>query len=238
MLAPEGRVAIYAAPRPEDPLWSFGSRALGYDAATGALQRATPPLPLPPERWEALTEEPRRYGFHATLKAPFRLAPDRTLSDLSGAVRGYCATNSKVAPFRLEVRAIGEFLAFVPSEGPEPLGVLAADVVASFDGFRAALNGAERERRLAAKLNPRQQDYLERFGYPYVLDEFRFHMSLTGKVPDAALRDELRLAFAEELRRAMADAPFRLDALVIFVQPASGERFLIRERHDLEGAAS
>lgn len=238
MLAPEARVAIYAAPRREDPLWAFGSRILGYDAATGELNQATPPLDLAPERWKALTEEPRRYGFHATLKAPFRLASGRSLDDLSRAVASYCADTRALAPFELEVRAIGEFLALVPIEAPQALVRLAADVAISFDGFRTELTDAERERRLAAKLSARQTEYLERFGYPYVLEEFRFHMSLTGKVPDAILREELRLALAEKLRRSTASPAFALDALVLFVQPTPSERFSIRERHSLEGAAS
>jgi hypothetical protein len=238
MLAPEGRVAIYAAPRREDPLWAFGSQVLGYDGATGELTKSPPPLDLAPEHWKALTEEPRRYGFHATLKAPFRLAPRRSLGDLSAAVASYCAQNRALAPFNLEIRAIGEFLALVPSEAPEALGAFAADVVASFDGFRAQLTESERERRLAAKLDVRQTEYLERFGYPYVLEEFRFHMSLTGKVPDAILREELRLALAEGLRLSAPRPAFALDALVLFVQPSPSERFSIRERYRLDGTAS
>jgi hypothetical protein len=238
MLAPESRVAIYAAPRPDDPLWAFGSRVLGYDAVTCEFVEAPPPLGLSREHWSALTEEPRRYGFHATLKAPFRLAPGRSLDDLSGAVASYGAKTDALAPFALEVRAIGEFLALVPRPAPKTLGQLAADVVISFDGFRAELSEAERKRRLAAKLSARQADYLDRFGYPYVIEEFRFHMSLTGKVPDPTLREELRLALSEELHRATADPAFALDTLVLFVQPAPGERFTIRQRHRLEGRAS
>jgi Protein of unknown function (DUF1045) len=115
------------------------------------------------------------------------------------------------------------------------LATFAADVVTAFDGFRAPLNAAERERRLAARLSERQRDHLERYGYPYVLEEFRFHMSLTGKVHDAGLREELRLALAEAHERETGGAPFRLDALVLFVQPGPGERFIIRERHALKG---
>jgi len=60
---------------------------------------------------------------------------------------------------------------------------------------------------------------------------FRFHMSLTGKVADEVLREELRQALAASLRRETGGAPFGLDSLVLFVQPAPGEPFAIRERH-------
>jgi hypothetical protein len=238
MLAPGGRAAIYAAPHPDDPLWAFGSTTLGYDAARGALVSRPPPLRLTPERWDELTAEPRRYGFHATLKAPFRLSAGIGLKRLSEAISRFCEGRRAVAPFPLEVRAIGEFLALVPASAPEDLAPLAASVVTNFDGFRAGLSQAERERRLPAKLSARQAGYLERFGYPYVLEEFRFHMSLTGKVPDPILREELRLALAEGWHREAGGAPFGVDALVLFVQPAPEDRFLIRERHAFERPAS
>jgi hypothetical protein len=234
-LGAEGRVAIYAAPQPRDPLFTFGSAVIGHDAATGELVRARAPLKLAQERWDELTAEPRRYGFHATLKAPFRLAPGRGIAGLSEALASYGAKKGAPPPFALEVAAIGEFLALVPASPPDGLSGLAADIVAAFDGFRAPLNEAERERRLAAGLTARQRDYLGRYGYPYVLEEFRFHMSLTGKVRDAQLREELRLALAEAHRRETKDAPFSLDALVLFAQAAPGERFTIRERHALNG---
>ena len=237
MLAADGRVAIYAAPHPGDALWAFGSRTIGYDAATGAALSASPPLGLTQERWEALTAEPCRYGFHATLKAPFRVSAEASLERLSGALRDFCEHAPPVAPFPLEVRPIGEFLALVPASLPNGLAPLAASVVTSFDGFRAKLSQAERERRLAANLTARQIEYLDRWGYPYVLEDFRFHMSLTGKVPDPILREELRAALAEGFRRDTGGAPFGLDTLVLFIETAPGGRFLIRERHALEGAA-
>jgi putative phosphonate metabolism protein len=237
MLATDGRVAIYAAPHPDDPLWAFGSRVLGYDAVSGALLPSPPPLRLDQACWDDLTAEPRRYGFHATLKAPFRLADGHSPDKLSAALSSYGAERRALAPFRLEIRAIGEFLALVPESAPEALGRLAADIVISFDGFRAELSQAERERRLAARLDARQKDYLDRYGYPYVLEEFRFHMSLTGKVRDPALREELRLALREKLQSEVRDTAFNLDALVLFAQPRAGEPFLIRERHMLQGRA-
>ncbi|MFI5011165.1 MAG: DUF1045 domain-containing protein [Hyphomicrobiales bacterium] len=236
-MPPDERVAIYAAPHPGDPLWAFGSSTIGYDAATGAALSAQPPLGLTQERWETLTAEPRRYGFHATLKAPFRLADGMALEQLSAAVRGFCERNRAVAPFPLEVSAIGEFLALVAESVPDGLAPLAASAVTDFDPFRAPLSTAERERRLAVKLDGRQIEHLDRWGYPYVLEDFRFHMSLTGKVRDAALRDELREALAEGFRRDTGNAPFALDALVLFVQSSADASFLIHERHALNGAS-
>jgi putative phosphonate metabolism protein len=236
MLAAGGRVAIYAAPRPCDPLWEFGSATIGYDAARCETISRRPPLGLTRERWATLTAEPRRYGFHATLKAPFGLSDGASLECLSEAVRGFCEGAHALAPFRLEVRTIGEFLALVPASAPDDLASFATSIVTSFDRFRAPLSNAERERRLAAELNERQIGNLERWGYPYVLEDFRFHMSLTGKVADDALRDELRAALTESFHHDTGSSPFALDALALFIQPAAAGSFQVHERHALGSA--
>jgi hypothetical protein len=235
MLASSGRVAIYAAPRPEDPLWFFGSAMIGYDAATGEAVARRPPLGLKPECWSALTADPRRYGFHATLKAPFALANTTAIEHLSQAIRVFCEGTVALPPFELGVRVIGEFLALVATGAPSELQSFAASVVRGFDRFRAPLSPAERGRRLAAALSERQIRNLDRWGYPYVLEDFRFHMSLTGKVRDEALRHELKEALAESFRRETGGAAFALDALALFTQKAQGASFLIHERHALQG---
>lgn len=105
----------------------------------------------------------------------------------------------------------------------------------SFDGFRAPLSLDERDRRLAAGLSGRQIGNLDKWGYPYVLEDFRFHMSLTGKVRDEGLRHELKEALAESFHRETGGAAFVLDALVLFTQKARGEAFRVHERHAING---
>lgn len=236
MRAGTGRVAIYAAPRAKDPLWAFGSGMIGYDAASGEAVSSFPPLGLNAERWAELTADPRRYGFHATLKAPFTLSNATKLAHLSEAVRVFCEGSHPLAPFGLEVRMIGDFLALVPRAAPNELQSFAASVVKGFDEFRSPLSPAERERRLAAGLTERQIINLDRWGYPYVLEDFRFHMSLTGKIRDQTLRHELKEALAEIFQRKTSGALFSLDALVLFTQDAHKDGFRIHERHALKGA--
>ena len=235
MLGAHGRVAIYAAPRPDDPLWTFGSAVIGYDAASGEAVPRTPPLGLTHECWAALTADPRRYGFHATLKAPFRLRDRFDIGRLSEAVRLFSDGAQALAPFALDVRAIGEFLALVPTSAPGELHSFAASVVTSFDPFRAPLSAGERQRRLAAGLSEQQIGNLDQWGYPYVLDEFRFHMSLTGKIRDETLRSELKDALAESFLYETGTVEFTLEALVLFVQHALDAPFLIHGRHKLNG---
>ena len=224
------RFAIYAAPPPDHPLWAFGSRLLGRDAAAAA------PVPFPQDRpaddgtWRAWTEEPRRYGFHGTLKAPFRLRDGATEEALDAIASDLADRSPAVTIPRLTVGLLGSFVALVPAEPSPALEALAAACVEAFEPVRAPLNPAEMEKRLKAPLTERQRALLERYGYPYVLDQFRFHMTLTGRLPpDEAERVRARLA---ELH-ARLDPALTVDALVLFVQDRPGEPFRIARRFPL-----
>lgn len=96
----------------------------------------------------------------------------------------------------------------------------------AFDPFRAPLSGADRQRRLAAPLSARQVAALDRWGYPYVFEDFRFHMTLTGPLPDRT-RESVRSALAA-LYAAVATRPaLAVGSLAIFRQPARTERFRV-----------
>ncbi|OJY40167.1 MAG: hypothetical protein BGP06_17515 [Rhizobiales bacterium 65-9] len=226
------RYAIYFAPAPDSALWRFGSRAVGYDAATGR------DAPFPDHPFYASpsiaewTEEPRRYGFHATLKAPFSLAEDESEQALLSAVHDFAARRSGILDVRLGVHALGRFLALTPMNAQGEINRLAADCVTAFERFRAPLSDSDRARRLKAPLTVLQKDYLDRYGYPYVLDEFRFHMTLTG-----ALSDDARTAALAALRALYQpiDAPTELDAICVFRQEKRDSRFRILSRAPLLG---
>src|SRR5207245_1192733 len=80
------------------------------------------------------------------------------------------------------VDSISGFIAVIPAEPVAELQQLAADCARDFDSFRAPLGAEDRARRRPEKLTERQRDYLDRWGYPYVMEEFRFHMTLTGRL--------------------------------------------------------
>ncbi|MCB4767434.1 DUF1045 domain-containing protein [Ancylobacter sp. Lp-2] len=227
------RYAIYFAPPAKSPLWRFGSSVIGYDAETGreaplpALSRFTP------ERWRDLTAEPRRYGFHGTLKAPFRLAPGKDEADLRAVCARFAADRASFACAGVMLASIGRFFALKTVSTCSALNRLAAGAVAAFDDFRAPMTEAERERRLRAPLTERQKDYLGRWGYPYVLDDFRFHMTLTGPLDDAdraAAEEELAQLFAQ----SGADGPLIVGGIALYRQDGradGGERFRLIERY-------
>ena len=194
------RYAIYHVPAP-GPLAAFGADWLGWDVAAGSPRESIAPT--------GLTDVPRKYGFHATIKPPFRLAQGRTAADLQHAVADFCKAQAPVSLDGLGLSRIGRFLALTPTGDVSVLNALAARTVEALDAFRAPASAAELDRRRAGGLSPSQEENLTRWGYPYVMEDFRFHMTLTGRT-DAA--DE-----AERLLRRNLDrldlAPYVLDSL-------------------------
>jgi len=173
------RFAIYFTPK--GPLAEFGASWLGWDIASGAPARQP--------RVEGVdvahvTGRPRKYGFHGTLKPPLRLADGTTQKDFAKTASDIAARHESFVIPRLRLARLGHFLALVP-DGPVPdLVELAADLVMGLDGFRAPASEAELARRKSAGLTPTQEAYLDQWGYPYVMDEFRFHLTLTGPLED------------------------------------------------------
>jgi putative phosphonate metabolism protein len=228
MSEPAARYAIYYAPASSSALGRFGAAWVGRDAATGEAL-AQPAVPgIDGERLAAITAEARRYGFHATLKAPFRLAPGKSREALLDAAAAFAAARR---PFPLPPLALAEldgFLALMPDGRPETVHALADDCVAAFDRFRAPPDDAEIARRRAAGLTPAQDANLVRWGYPYVFDEFRFHLTLTNRL-DAAARAQVRDRLAPLLVDVLAE-PAAVDSVCVFEEPAPGAAFRLAAR--------
>ncbi len=179
----------------------------------------------------AETVSARRYGFHATLKAPMALIQDH--SALQRALEGFAADHAPLSLGQLTPTLIEGFLALVPNPQPTAITEFAAAVVEAFESFRAPLGEADRRRRLEAPLTPRQIDLLDRYGYPYVLDEFRFHMTLTDRLATdrrAGLRTEATVWFADCLGQ-----PMQLDRLVLFRETEPGAPFERLDDYPLRG---
>jgi putative phosphonate metabolism protein len=177
------RYAIYYTPEPGSALDRFGTELLGYDATTGEDIAFPAGIPQLAPGWHELTRDPRKYGFHATLKAPLSLPPGKTEAELLAACEAFAKIPRPIPVISPVVGSISGFIAVVPAEPSAELEQLAADCVEQFDAFRAPLTGEDRARRNPSMLTPRQRDYLGRWGYPYVMEDFRFHMTLTGRLP-------------------------------------------------------
>lgn len=221
---------MYFAPAADSLLWEAGCRWLGRDPEHDRVVDQPRVPGMLSTRISQITASPRHYGLHATLKAPFHLNQEATEEDLKAALAAFAARRPAFPVPRLEVAVLGGFLALRPAAPDAALQALAAECVTQFDRFRRPPDAHEMARRLAAGLDARQQALLAKWGYPYVLDQFRFHLTLTDRL-DAPERERLQPwlddYFAEALRQAL-----RCEHICLYVQSDSGgfrliERFAL-----------
>lgn len=226
------RYALYFTPAPGTPWWEAGSRWLGRDAASGAecVQPGIAGVSAP--LFHGLTRDARRYGFHATLKAPFRLAEGFTEGDLLAMADAFAGLQHPVFLRGMQVRNLAGFLALRPLEPLQDIAALAMRCVSYFDILRAAPTAAELSRRRRSGLSQRQEALLARWGYPYTEEEFRFHMTLTDSLDD--VDDNAAYALrkaAEECFMPVLDAGLpAIDALAIFREDQPGAPFSLWRR--------
>ena len=219
------RFAIYYLP-PAGALAAFGAEWLGWDVLAGG------PVPQPgvPDI-DGITATARKYGFHGTLKPPFRLAGGARPEVLADAVAEMAARCAPAECDGLALSLIGGFLALTPRGETGGIARVAAACVTDLDAFRAPPGEAELARRRKAGLTERQEALLARWGYPYVMEEFRFHLTLTGRLPEAS-QQAWRRAIAARLPDL--PAPFVLDEVALVGERADGHFELI-QRYALAG---
>jgi putative phosphonate metabolism protein len=217
------RLALYFAPEVADPLHAAASRWLGRDAETGATIRQQP---VEGVDIAAITAEAGNYGFHATLKPPFRLS-----GSYPAAREAAAALAARTAPFALpplRVTDLRGFLALTESERCPALQAFGDACVDALEPHRAPPTEAEIARRNPDRMTPRQREHLLRWGYPYVFDEWFFHMTLTRRLDEAEKR--IVLPAVEQAVGAVAAVPRTVRELCLFTQAAPGAPFLIAER--------
>ena len=228
------RYALYYAPRAEEGLAVAASQWLGRNAETGQGRPLKPVSSFTAERLMEITAEPRLYGFHGTLKAPIALADGVSERDLLEAVGNFAVGRRSVVVSSMTLAWVSDFMALVPSQLSPELQDLADSCVIEFDEFRQPADEAELARRRAAGLSPRQDELLLRWGYPYVLEEWRFHLTLTGRIGDEGERSVI----ADLLRRqfmGFIDRPLAVRDLCVFRQAVAGRPFVALARFALGG---
>lgn len=225
------RFAIYWAPK-AGRFADATSAWLGWDAISGrdVPHLAVDGLPRPASE---ITASPRTYGFHGTIKPPFRLSEGASAEDLDLALRSLCLAHPPLLPGDLSIARLGGFVALTPRGDEAGLRALAATVVRELDRFRAPATEAEIARRMPDRLTSRQKSNLLRWGYPYVMEDFRFHLTLTGELP---------LAETVQVERALSPIlgpvlphPFVIDSLCLFGQSKHDGRFRLLHRYPLKG---
>jgi putative phosphonate metabolism protein len=219
------RYAIYHTPDRRHPLTGVAAHWLGRDAFGALVPEPAQPSQWPQAQQKLLVGDPARYGFHATLKAPFSLAAHRSEAEFTSAFSRLRGNGADLVIPSLELRQIDGFFALVPAKTVSAIQDFAALVVRQFDEFRAPLTPAEIARRNPDKLSANQRTHLDNWGYPYVFEEFFFHMTLTSRVPPekaSLVRSVLEKHFADFIGK-----PHWIDHIALFVEPAPGSDFSV-----------
>jgi Protein of unknown function (DUF1045) len=214
------RAALYYAPEPNDPLWQRGCAWLGRDPESGLA------LPQPNiSGIAALTSDPRRYGFHATLKPPMRLTD--TLEHFLADVESLAARTKVFALPPLAVTLIGKFIALCPAAPSPELHNLADACIMELDAHRLPEDAATRAKRAAGRTDSQRRN-LERWGYPLVLEDWLFHMTLSNSIAHNPLTSEAEHFFADILH-----LPRNVESLSVFIEPDLGSSFQLLKRFKL-----
>jgi putative phosphonate metabolism protein len=218
---PLARYAAYWAPPADSALWRLGCQWLGRDPETAA------DLPIPESR-RAITADPRRYGFHATLKPPFALADGASEPALVAAMARLAESFTPFVVPGWRLTNLDGFLALCPPDRPQPLHALADACVAGLDHFRRPASTAEIARRRPERFSPRERHLLHRWGYPHVFETFRAHLTLSARL-DA----ETRARVTAELGRFLVPlpaGPVLVDQIALFIEPEPGAPFRLARR--------
>lgn len=229
------RYAIYFSPGDDTELASFGAYALGRvpngSEIFGQKESVQSKDVLSDNRFFSdqltaanLRATPAHYGFHATLKAPFQLKETTNENDFLLSVNAFSRMQKGVCLETLLPRKLAGFMALTLESQPASLSELAAQCVRTFEPFRAALTESDVRKRQPENLNDQQKAYLFEFGYPYVLREFRFHMTLTGALVDSKYEDYT--AWLVELYSELVREIPVLDRLAVFKQPDRSSPFI------------
>lgn len=219
------RFAIYDAPT-DDALADFGATWLGWDVRTGTATRQ-PDVP----GLNDITMTPRKYGFHGTLKPPFRLTDGRSADELQTAVADLAGRCAPAQSGGLTLTTLGGFLALTPTGDLTAFERVASACVRDLDPFRAPASEAEMARRRSAGLSARQEALMQAWGYPYVMEEFRFHLTLSGRLPEADRAAWMNTAQAHLPSLA---ARYEISSIALCGERADG-RFELIQRYTLAG---
>jgi putative phosphonate metabolism protein len=220
------RYAIYFSPPDADPLSRLAAQWLGRNAFTDEPASQVQADGFDADEIRQLTDEPRRYGFHATLKAPMELASGCSEDELLAAFAAFAGETDAFDIPQIVLGQLGAFFALVPADRYDALQAFAAACVERFEPFRAPLSEADIARRKPEKLSESERANLMRWGYPYVFDDFRFHMTLTGQVPaerQPPMRAALAAIFADLINR-----PLAVSHVSLFIEPERGAPFVMK----------
>lgn len=225
------RYAICFTPPASDPLSLVAANWLGRNVFSGDMLGPPAVRGLGIHEIAFHTAVPRRYGFHGVLKAPFHLSGDMSESQLLRDLMRFAGTFAPFQISRLEIARLGSFYSLMPSAPCEQIQYLASAIVQEFDRYRAPLSEADIERSDPDGLSAAQFANLHRWGNPYVMDEFRFHMPVTGSINAIdmpRIEPALRTIFEPVLRE-----PVMVSNVALMIEEGTGGPFRVHSLHPM-----
>jgi putative phosphonate metabolism protein len=225
------RYAVFYAPKQDSALADFGCSWLGWHAENKCAMDRPNIEGLSKNEIENITKTATRYGFHATLKPPFHLAEGKTVEQLDLAIQSMAASLSPLKAGPLKLAKIGSFIALVPSDGALEISTIADTCVSLLDGFRRPLSHVEVMKRRANRLSESQDALLLKWGYPYVMDEFRFHLTLSDRLEGEQM-NRIYKSLETECAEILSH-PFMIEDICLFGDPGNGQHFHLIKRYAL-----
>lgn len=225
------RYAICFTPPASDPLSLVAANWLGRNVYSGDMLEPPAVRGLGIHEIAFHTAVPRRYGFHGVLKAPFHLSGDMSESQLLRDLMRFAGTFAPFQISRLEIARLGSFYSLMPSAPCEQIQYLASAIVQEFDRYRAPLSEADIERSDPDGLSAAQFANLHRWGNPYVMDEFRFHMPVTGSI-NAIDMPRIEAALRTIFERVLKE-PVMVSNVALMIEEGTGGPFRVHSLHPM-----
>ncbi|RIA47621.1 DUF1045 domain-containing protein [Dichotomicrobium thermohalophilum] len=221
------RYAIFWLPPADSPLAAFGREWFGTCPERGEVG-APATFGLPEELAAEAIQRPRRYTLHGTVVAPFRPAEGVSGEALADELRVFCARRAVRRTGPLGFWRLSRHLALIPEGGTARLDWLAAEAVTHFNAFRAPTTEADLARYPAEQHSERQRQNVRDFGYPYVLSEFIFHITLAGPLAPEQL-DRVQATLAPRLG-PLTGEPLNIGDLCLLGEPDQAAPFRLIAR--------
>jgi len=208
------RYALSYVPEQGSPLADFGRSWLGRDIDT-AEQHEQPEIEgISKARLQELTHWRRSDGLHGVLKPPFQLNEGSSFNGLMDTAHLFAKFLDKVEIPQLEVNIIGKFIALTPTIASRQL---AGACVRVFEGYRQPIRIDMDQRYRHDKLTVYQKRMLKHWGYPYVMEEFRFFIPLTDRIEDDEERERVTAAITK-LSKPVIKQPLSIRELTVIGQ--------------------
>ena len=228
------RHAAYYAPPQDQLLAELGAQWLGRCALTRRAVDMPQLAEMSATAFRQHTAAASRYGWHATMKAPFTLKTGLAVDAIPEAFTNFVQSHAAITLPPLVLRNMGDYLALVPREPSDALQALAFDCVRALHPLAQPLTAQQLAQRRQTPLSPAQDAMLLEWGYPFVGAEFQWHMTLTGSLhalPPAEV--QLLHEAAMQWFEPILNRPITLDAISWFVEPNAGGDFYEMHRFPL-----